>query len=72
VPSEPADANVLYLAGGCESADIKLGRCMGYETEKKGKDVHGMESKRVNRPHVVDIIDSLSVALKHIFLVLNL
>ena len=35
-------------------------------------DVHRMESKRVNWPHVVYIIDSLSVALERIFLVLDL
>jgi len=61
VLSEPADVNVLYLAGGCKSADMKLGRRMGYEMEKKGKEVHRMESKRVNRPHMVYVIDSLSV-----------
>jgi len=59
LPPEPVDVHVLYLAGGCESADMKLGRCMGYETEKKGKDVHGMESKRLsNWPHMVYIINS--------------
>ena len=43
---------------------------MGYETEKKGKDVHGMESKRVsNWPHVVYIINSWHL---NTFLVLNL
>ena len=40
--------------------------------EKQGRDVHGMESKRVNRPYVIYIIDSLSVALERIFLVLDL
>jgi len=36
---------------------------MGYEMEKKGKEVHKTESKRVNRPHMVYVIDSLSVCL---------
>ena len=40
--------------------------------EKQGKNVHRMESKRVNRPHVVHIINRLSVALERIFLVLDL
>ena len=72
VLSEPADANVLYLASECESAHMKLGRCRRYGMEKKGKDVHRMESGCVNRPHVVYIINSLSVALECIFLVLDL
>jgi len=31
-----------------------------------------MESKRVNRPHLVYIIDSLSVALERIYMALDL
>jgi len=38
--------------------------------EKVG-DIHRMESKHVNWPHVVHIINCLSVALERIFLVLN-
>ena len=40
--------------------------------EKQGKDIHRMESKCINRPHVVHIINHLSVALEHIFLALDL
>jgi len=39
--------------------------------EKVG-DIHRMESKCVNWPHVVHIINHLSVALECIFLVLDL
>jgi len=40
--------------------------------EKHGKDVHRMESEHINWPHMVYIINCLSVALEHIFLVLDL
>ena len=40
--------------------------------EKQGTDVHRMESKCVNRPHMIHIINRLSVALERIFLVLDL
>jgi len=45
---------------------------MGYGMETKGKEVHKTESKRVNWPHMVYVIDSLSVAPECIFLVLDL
>ena len=39
--------------------------------KEQGTDVHKRESKRVNQPHMAYIIDSLSVALERIFLILD-
>ena len=45
---------------------------MGYGIVKQVGDVHRMESKHVNWPDMVYIIDGLSMVLECIFLVLDL
>ena len=63
VPSDPAEAKVLYLRRkGLVFRRVKRVKC-GY--------VHRMECERVDRPNVVYVVDRLAVAFERVLLVLR-